>query len=166
MQSPSLNTRAPKTSTIFILSETWHNKHKRLNNQIFHGDIVCAVCTSHTNLKWLQERNTLDEGLIHPPLLCVIFNNQPVKCGSILRQKRGFNLSVLILVIWHAKDRHAFWDSPGPTGRPPVLQRLWQLAACCTWEPARQNFPCCRTSQRTHSLRPSPLKYHTRPWKW
>lgn len=95
MQSPSLNARAPKTSTIFILSETWHNKHKRLNNQIFYDDIVCAVCTLHTNLKWPQERNTLDEGLIHPPLFCVIFNNQSVKCGSILKENRGFNLSIL-----------------------------------------------------------------------
>lgn len=50
-----------------------------------------TVCIPNSHLERLQERNTLDEGLVHPPLLCVIFNNQSVKCGSILREKQNIS---------------------------------------------------------------------------
>lgn len=49
------------------------------------------------NLERLQKSDGLDEGLVHPPLLCVVFNNQPVKCGSVLLEKARTSLEDLPL---------------------------------------------------------------------
>lgn len=123
------------------------------------------------NLKRLQKRNAFNEGLIHPSLLCIIFHNQSVKCGSILKGKQlKNNLFRALCHIQHnatVDEGHLLLsDSPGPTGLRPVSPRLWRLEACCTWEPALQNCPCCHTFQHKCSHRPSVQKYRRHLWKW
>lgn len=130
----------------------------------------CRVCVS-ANLKRLQKRNAFNEGLIHPSLLCIIFHNQSVKCGSILKGKQPKNnLFHALCHIQHnatEDEGHLLLsDSPGPTGLRPVSPRLWRLEACCTWEPALQNCPCCHIFQHKCSHRPSVQKYRRHLWKW
>lgn len=47
------------------------------------------------NLERLQQGDGLHEGLVHPPLLCVVFNDQSVKCGSILEEEARSSLEDL-----------------------------------------------------------------------
>lgn len=93
-RSPSLNTLAPKTSTIFILSDSLCKKDtKRYNKVTKYPHILRLFCSysvsaPNANLKRPQKRDTLNEGLIHLPLFRIISNNQPVKCGSVLQGKK------------------------------------------------------------------------------
>lgn len=116
MRSPSLKARAPKTSTIFILSETLSGgKKKRVNRKIGNtkwGDKGPVWCPVAANLQRFQQRDALDEGLVHPPFLCVVFDNQSVKRGSILRER---NVEI-VTTLFHTQQSTVLDTHQGPQG--------------------------------------------------